>query len=75
MAVITIAAVNMAVVLISSSIFDIIVSGSVVNLGYAVWAYILDMVPLAVLALMTIMNKSACKKLDICDVFGYNSII
>ena len=45
LAVITIAAVNMAVVLISSSIFDIIVSGSVVNLGYAVWAYILDMVP------------------------------
>ena len=61
LAVITIAAVNMAVVLISSSIFDIIVSGSVVNLGYAVWAYILDMVPLAVLALMTIMINQLVK--------------
>ena len=31
------------------------------NLGYAVWAYILDMVPLAVLALMTIMINQLVK--------------
>lgn len=54
-AVLTLAVVNMLVVMLAANLMDLLIVGNLNNLGYSILAYIIDIIPMMVLIMMAVM--------------------